>query len=276
MKKTDFRKAYLSFVRLYGAIYSDHAYQILKGYFPDLKKSVFNKDLKSRHLKQTRGYNILTCGHQHYVIAKEFFASEDIDETFNQQGEKPFFVPSTFEEFIQYGDATYPLLANPKYREDLQSFIKQHLIFEQSEDEDNPLDKDKCAELAARCLAYQMEFDDNIEHIIKLVEALEIDLSDDKTMREFLEIIQNIVNNTRNIYNCGFTPTEMIAMNGPIDFNDIKMTMGKNMKEMFLKGEIDPFEYLESLEKSDLPKAIKESLKQEINEIIKEIKVGQA
>ena len=45
---------------------------------------------------------------------------------------------------------------------------------------------------------------------------------------------------------------------------------------MFLKGEMDPFEYLESLEKSDLPKAMKESLKQEINEIIKEIKVGQA
>lgn len=274
MKKTDFRKAYLSFARLYGAIYSEHAYQILKGYFPDLKKSVFNKDLRSRYLKCTRGYDIFTCGHQRYVITRDYYNNEDIDETFHQQGKKPFYIPDTFEEFVEYGNLGKPLLVNMEYANDLKRFIKCHLKLD--EDEKNQLDKDQCSEKATYCLMRRMESETDLNDIFELTDQLKIDLSEEKAMEKFVGMIQNIMNNTRNIYNCGFTPMEMLKMSGPVDPNEIRVSIGQNMRKMFFTGEMDPFDYLESIEKSDLPSGMKESLKEEMKEIIKEIKVGKA
>ena len=38
MKPSDFRKFYMTFIELYGAIHSDDAYIIMKKWFPDLLK----------------------------------------------------------------------------------------------------------------------------------------------------------------------------------------------------------------------------------------------
>ncbi len=276
MKKSDFRKAYLSFARLYGAIYSDNAYQILKKYFPRLKKSAFNKDLKSRYLKLTKGYDLFYCGYQHYVITRDYFRSEDIDEVFRQQAKKPFYIPETFEEFVQCGDGENLLLTNLDYEKDLRRFFKRHLIKEEKEEGKEPVDEDKYSEIATYCLIRHMEYEFEIGEIIDFAKRLGLNLSEEKTLQKFVEIMQNIINNMRNIYNCGFTPMEMIKMSGSIDFDNMKVKIGKNMKNMFLSGKMDPFEYLQSIDESDLPYETKKSLKEEITNIIKKIKSGKA
>ena len=107
MKPKDFRNCYLSFVQLYGAIFSDDASNIIKIYFPDLKKSELINDLRSRCDKLTRGYAIIKAVKGKYVICDELYDYDDLDKLFDRQTDKPFFIPKTYEEFLKYQDYSF-------------------------------------------------------------------------------------------------------------------------------------------------------------------------
>ena len=116
-----------------------------------------------------------------------------------------------------------------------------------------------------------------MEYIIKRLTLWKFEFATEDDFSAVVGILQNLTNNTRLFANNGFTPNELLNLRGPINPNNVSMTIGPNMKKMFESGEIDIKEYLDGIINSDLPPLVKQSLIKELKDIKFDIdKKGEA
>jgi len=102
IKRSILTTCYKAFANLYGFIIMESAYDVLRTYFPNLKKNDLEKDLKSRLLKYTRDYNIVRVNNKSYAVVLENYEDKEITDLIHEQGGTPFYIPETFEELSIY------------------------------------------------------------------------------------------------------------------------------------------------------------------------------
>ena len=75
----------------------------------------------------------------------------------------------------------------------------------------------------------------------------------------------------RTPYNNGFTPHEMARMMPKGRIDKMQLTLGPNIRNSLLNGDIDPLKMMKQIKTANIPKTAKESLKKELRDIIIEL-----
>lgn len=262
MKQSEFRIFYLAFATLYGAIYSEEAFLIMRKFFPNLTKKEMYADIKNRSDKLTVGYWIYKCPKGKYVIGRDYYTSEELDKLFQKHTDKPFYVPKSFEDFKKYKDGSYWWEENKTLIAKMTRFLDKHTL--KRNDFNYPL-------VLLMIIHDSISECVDLQEIVDCLEQRGTVFGDINEINKFAGLYQELNNHTRFITNCGFTPEELAAFYGPPDMNNIQMTIGPNMRENFYSGESNPQEYLDGLSKSDLPDSIKKSFGDELRKIISDL-----
>lgn len=260
MKSSQLRKFYLAFVYYYGAIYSDEAYKIIKGFYPDFKKETLINDLKKRVEKMTRQYMVLETTDDRYVICNEIYDDHDLDELFYQQGNKPFFVEKDLDTYLDEIGLDFP-----KEYEDLRKHLVKNIKA------DDKKTKEQLAEIylimffvkVRNSLGGQDALNEMIQEALDLCNYEGLDEA-----KKLIDLIAKAYNNTGMITNRGYSPMEMRKKEGPVDLSNLQIQTGDNMKNMMLDGELDAQEMLEQIRNADLPEMMKNSMIEQLEKVI--------
>ena len=261
-----FRESYLSLGHLYGAIYSDDAFKILKGYYPELTKSKLLADLKSRTEKNyTLGYRVFKVSDpetgrilpKQYLICGEIFTDKEIDLILDSAYGKPFYTPP-LETFKKYSDRWF--------RENQSEFDQIVRFF---------LDHTKPGEqtISMPDTFYERHFKscDSIYYS----EKLEIILSNpffgrsfqnERDVKRFFNMLMRLLNNTKCPSNRGYSPNEITRLMPKRD-GPLTLTLGPNITQAMLRGEVDIDAYRQSIIESKLPPETALPLLAQLNEI---------
>lgn len=263
MKASELRKIYIAIARLYGFMYSQELFLLLDHYGIKYKKADIYKDLSSRLGKFTHRYCIERMKRNEYLILDDYLDTDSFDALFQLKAGKPTYYPPTYEDFLNYSISTY-VDENEKaaFQGICDALLKR--VKDQSK-----------AELITTIIMYRFEFYD-IHSVLEYLEEINDIFKDVDDMMKFLKTFQKHANNIRLRSNNGFTPLEMRDISGPIDPNNIVLTIGPNMRNSFLMGEMDAYEYLKEVEESSISRKAKESLSNELKAIIKEIEENKA
>ena len=262
MTQSELRKLYLSVTYLYGYVYSSDLFKILDHYEIKYKKEQILKDLQDRCTKRTRYFCVQKMKGSSYLIINSIYDNEEFQELKSQKKGKPMYFPKTYDGLLLYSSGG---IVDKKEKEGLDNiilFLKRHSKMEET----------KLMIIASiMMLSMKKALGENVlEETFQWLEICDIELNE-KTMNRFIKIIENTNNNLRLPSNNGFTPNEMLGMRGPIDPNKVVFSIGPNIRESFLDGTSDPYEFLKELEDANLPLNMKESLKAELLSIIDEI-----
>lgn len=268
MKLKEFRTCYLSFVNLYGAIHSDYAFQIMKKYFPSLTKKEMYKDMKSRYEKYTREYEIIKTTDNKYVVKAVYLTYENLDKLFDSQGDKPFFIPETFEELERYSNSSYWL-------DDFENIINRFITFisrfMESDDEKKTSRRILSLIYTIRIYVESLDILDFGKYI-DLLDKYKIKIDKEEDIKAYLDYITLFNNYSKHISNRGYSPNELKELIGGVDKENVKLTLGPNIKKRLLEDPGAAEEYLEMIKNSDIPNVAKHSLITEVNEIIEQVK----
>ena len=259
MKAPDFRKFYLTFTELYGAIYSDDAYEIMKRFYPKLLKKDMYADMKTRVGKWTRGYCVVPTANGKYVVCSEYMDNNDLDDLFRVQADKDHYVCDSLEGYWKIGTEGVPV---PKEKKKLDRFLKQHST--------EQIKATLCSDNLYHHLKISVDTDAGINYAFRTLERFGIILEDEKDMQTFFDLYADLSKNTRMYYNCGHTPIEIRKSSPAYDPSRTLLVIGENMKKMFINGEMDPEEYLETIKANkQIPLLMKDDLIRQLKEIIK-------
>lgn len=261
MKESDLRKLYLSVVNLYGFVYSKDLFKILNHYEIPYKMDQILKDLQNRTEKMTRFYYVQKMKSS-FLIINPRYSNEEFQMLCSQKQNKPMYFPKTYENLLQYSNYAFKDENEKDGFTNLYTFLKRHT---------NELEPRLETLVDLILISLKESHGNGIQEVFSLFELFNFELPDEKAMEKFLKILQNVSNNLRMPSNNGFTPNELRKMSGPIDLNNVVLTIGPNMKENFLNGTSDPYDYLKELENSNMPQLMKDSFRNELLEIIKEI-----
>lgn len=267
-KAKTYREFILGCVKLYGAINSNDAFGIFKNYFKDATKKDFLDDLKQRSQRPfTKDYLIWTTSKRNeYLITGERIYEEEIDAYLSLQADKSFYLPQTYEEFLN-------CVSYQKWKEGNYKAVNKLIeILSNAHKDHNAVFADlSISVLYEDIRGMDIVKDINpIEMCLKRLSLWEYEI-DDNNIEPLINCFQNLMNNIRYGSNRGHTPLELLEMRGPIDINKVTMSLGPNTREMFANGELDIKEYIDGIINSDLPPSIKQSLMKELLEIQKEI-----
>ena len=260
MKSSQLRKFYLAFIYYYGAIYSDDAYKIIKGFYPDFKEETLLNDLKKRVGKMTRQYMVLETDDDRYVISNDLFNDDDLDELFYQQGNKPFFVENDLDRYLdEFG------VDLPKEYDNLQKYLDKHIKIKDKKMREQLTDIYQLMFFTRirNSLGGQSEINDMIQEALDLCGIEDLNKAND-----LIKHIMEAYNNTPMITNRGYSPIEMRKKEGPVDLSNLQIQMDDNMKHMMLDGELDAQEMLEQIRNADLPEMMKNSLIEQLEKVI--------
>ena len=267
IKPKQYREFYLACIRLYGLIDSNNAFALFKHYYPDAKKMDFIKDLKSRLLTFSQDYCIWkTVKRNTYLITTAIMDEEEIDNLIELQDDKPFYVPDTYDEFLNCTSYQNYKKDNEKEVNSLINVLKKchkdrslseikitvSVLYEDIRDASSVNDVDPITLALKRLLVWGYEMNQ-------------------KQIEQIANHLIKLSNNMRYPSNRGYTPSELMKMSKPIDKDKLVMSIGPNMRKMFESGEMDPKEYLNGIINSDLPSMVKKSLIDELKEIIDDI-----
>ena len=202
MKSSQLREFYLAFVYHYGAIYSDDAYKIIKGFYPDLKEETLIKDLKKRVGKMTRGYMVLETEDDNiFVISNVLFTNEDLDELFYEQGKKEFFVEKNLDVYL--GNSGENFLKEYK---DLRRYLERHI--KANNKTERIIMSDIYLLKFFTTVKYSFVGDDVIKKMLQeVIDLCEIENID--KVNTLLKLIMEAYNNTPMITNRGYSPKQM-------------------------------------------------------------------
>lgn len=267
IKPKQYREFYLACIRLYGLIDSNNAFLIFKHYYSDAKKMDFIKDLKSRLLTFSQDYCIWKTGKRNtYLITSAIMDEEEIDNLIELQEDKPFYVPDSYEEFLNCTSYQNWKKDNEKEVNSLINVLKKchkdkslseieitvSVLYEDTRDASSVKDVDPITLALKRLLVWGYEMNQ-------------------KQIEQIASHLIKLSNNMRYPSNRGYTPSELMKMSKPIDKDKLVLSIGPNMRKMFESGEMDPKEYLDGVINSDLPPMVKKSLTDELKEIIDDI-----
>lgn len=261
IKAKDLRQCYLAFVGLYGAIFSEDALKIIKYYFPDITKTILYKDLSSRVDKFTRGYQVIKTTKKGYVICKEYYDFDDLNKLFSIQQDKEFYIPSTYEELLSFSDGSYWDTVNKEILDEFERYLNKRC--------DNPF-------VVTKLIYFHVRHDSlNTQGLFDMIGRFGVVFKDDNDLQKFINLYMRLCNKTKTIENRGYSPEEMLKRH-PLDLSKTKLSIGPNMKDMFYDDELDVEEYLNALNDSHIPESMKESMKEELIDIIARKKNNKA
>ena len=267
IKAKYYREFYLACIKLYGIINSDNAFRIFKKYYPDALKSDFINDLKSRLLTFSRDYVIWkTTKRNTYMITSDITDEEEIDALVKLQADKPFYMPESYSDFLSAANYETWKKDNEKDVNKLINIIKRskgNIDYIKAETIVMILYED------VRCMEH-FEGYNPIEMILKRLALWDCEIKE-SLIDDFFNVLKVVLNDIRYPSNRGYTPNELCKMSGPINLNNLQMTIGPNMRKRFLSGELDIKEYLDGIISSDMPPSVKRSLIEELKEIKKDI-----
>ncbi len=260
MKPSEFRKIYLASVFLYGVLDSALLYKIMRHYRLKVTKEQLLKDLATRVGKKTNNYYVAKIRKDSYFLVDTIFSNDELYELLLAKEGKPVYIPKTYEMFLKYSNVHYADENKEAAFSKITSFLKK-------------IDKrdEQIIAIIADILIDKLVYY-GFQNALNSFETMQIKFSDEKELEQFIAILSECSNNLRMPSNNGFTPKELAEANGPIDPSKIRLKIGKNMRNSFLNGELDPYEYLKALEDDDeLPKDVRDYLIDEIKDIIGEI-----
>ena len=243
----ELREAYICLSNLYGAIYSDDAFKILKRYYLNLTPKAYESDLRKRAAREYNiGYSVVETDKEGvYLIYKQTLTDEEIDEIIEEGYEKPFYVPP-FEVFRKY--------INPSFRENQREIdrVVDYIMYKTKPR------SDKFDDGFLR-IVYDALLKDvtpkNMNHFLKVITEDEnfgrVFNSIDE-LNAFMAPFNKLVNNTKIYTNRGYSPLELAAKM-PRSKGPLQITLGPNIRNSLLNGEIDIEEYRQGVIDSNLP-----------------------
>lgn len=265
MKPSTLRQFYLTFVNLYGVIFYTDAYDIIKKYYPDLKKSTLLKDLKDRNSKMTRTYAVLKNGDKKdpYLIADEFLSDEEITDILLQQRGKPFFVCDKLEEYFEY---TYSLGYNPGYQP-MVDFAYDKMKQKADKKEARAMAEIFvgmiCERIHSDCSDAMKSFNDLIQ---KMIDVLELKTKEE--IENMLKLYIELQGNVKMFANKGFSPFELRKILPPGDPDNLVVNIGDNIRNRMMDNDVDIDEIIEDLKHDrNLPEKMRDDLIRQFEEM---------
>lgn len=265
MKASVLRQFYLTFVNLYGVIFYTDAYNIIKKYFPNFKKSTLLKDLKDRSDKMTKRYIVLKNKDKKdpYLICDEFLSDEEIGQIIYEQHNKPFFVCDDLEEYFEY---TYSLGYNPGYQP-MIDFAYNKLKKKNDKNEARILADlfvgMLCERIHSECGDPMKSFNDMIQKSIDILE-----LETDREVEKMLKLYMELQSNVKMFVNRGHSPLELRKIMPPVDPENLVVNIGDNMRNHMMDDDIDLDEIIEELKNDrDLPERMRDDLIRQFEEM---------
>ncbi len=262
MKSKDFTLFYKFFANMYGAIYSDDAYLIMKIFFPSLLKKEMYKDMKSRVYLDTKGYTVYKTVDNKYVITRPSFDFDDLDQLFELQGNKPFFVPENLLGVEYYTNRDFFFDKND---DDLESFY-YFLTFR--------LKTKKVLQPAVYNIykRFDILFDSidtpKFSKFMDILYEYKFECIEEDDINTLMRVYTNLNNNTKTITNRGYSPKELKELVVPETTNEVVIT--PDMRKRFLNNPGEAEKFLKKIRVSDLSMIEKQSLIDEINQIIEQ------
>ncbi len=259
MKASQLRKIYLASVFLYGTIDSNQLFKLIKHYKLDVTKSALIKDLESRVDKKTVNYYVGKKNSKTYFLVDTILTNDEFNDLVAMKYDKPYYYPSTFEDFLKYADISYVDEEKINAYKKIISFLKEH----DNRDEDY-------LRIVSDVLINRLIYND-LDGINDDIKELEIHLDGDKDYEKFINLLIDCHNNLRLPSNNGFTPNELHSLTGTVDVSKMLLLLGKLFKEAFLNGELDPYEFLKEVKEDEmLPLDVKDCFINALEKIIEE------
>lgn len=259
LKAKDFRKCYKSLIKLYGAIISDDIFKILKHYYPDLKKRDLNADLKTRCDKSTRGYVVYRTNDRKYLLTNDMMTFPMVDALFQKQEGKSFYIPDTLKEFLAYGDFDEWL----NNLDDIHQEVKEKL--------ESILSEEDIIKFLFMC-GTNTEYtkDSPLDSFKEDMDFMEIKYNAED--EDFLVFCYNLLLiNTRYPVHKGHTPLEMFVLSGKEEFEQFVDGMIDQIRNGIYNGDINPQKLLENVDDLEMDEISKETIRDELREIITDL-----
>ena len=249
MNKKQLTDFYKTCANLYGAIYSDEAFDILKKFFPDFLKRDFIEDLKQRFGVRHKGYKIIKISSKYkYFITHEYCNSGDIDCILEDGKGIPYFIPSdNFEEFIKYSDLKVSAAEEHRaisiYKRNLDKLVPSYTD-EQKE------------QLITMIFMYDYT-KHYLDDLIFLIDEGKLPEIPEDKFADLTNFVDDIYNNKRLFENRGHTINEISEMMGPYDPVAVITTF---IKEGIRQGLLDHEGIEEFVNSLDMEADIKEKI----------------
>ena len=256
------REAYICIGNLYGVLESDEVFTLLKNYYPELKKSTLTNDLKKRsEMILIREYVVVpTTKRGHYIVADPIMDEEDWDRIFDESSGKPLYIPP-FEEFLRYRDPLY------RANEEDYDAITRFIMRRGKSRNGSPLNE------------YLVSF--NVKDLFRrhdFNKALSLLLGDEYFGYEFqreedidtlINLINKAYNKTRIPENHGYSPSQLLKMMPMPQKGPLTISLGPNMVQSMLRGEMSIGDYRKAIQESPLPLETKEDIYRQLDAIQK-------
>lgn len=265
MKKNELRTLYLSGIRLYGYLLDTDIFNILDHYGIEVDKETIYKDLADRY-KRKNDYQIyyMSLGKKRFALLP-FDGDDDlVQKLAKAKGNKPFYYPKRYEDFIKYADEDYFDENQSLALDELSRFLNSKFKID---------DKSKLYGLAFYIIdILETSFGgEGLYTAIDVLDRYDLHFDSEKDIEKYVALLQKTANNLRTPYNNGFTPHEMARMMPKASIDKMQLTLGPNIRNSLLNGDIDPLEMMKQIDTSNIPKMAKESLKKELRDIIIEL-----
>lgn len=267
--KKEYQDLFKAMANLYGIIDSDEIYILFNKYYEKVLKKDIEEKLKELYEKPKRDYvAIKIIGERNkYLLVNHYLNQDEFNEILDARENKPLYIPKTKEELLEFKkDSNMTKLEAELYNE-LQYFLVKRCKNEK---------KEFHTFMVVMYLLIRNRIDCQNENILELLNKKDFHFKDAKDIQKFLDLWMKVVNNTKIYPNKGYSPEEMLKISGPVDVNNLSVTLGPNMKDALFDNKMDPRKLLLELENSDLPKVAKESLKRELLNIIEKQEKNKA
>ena len=253
---TDFYKA---FVNLYGAIDSNDAYPIMCRYIPGLKKKDFINDLKERYQGYQTKFQIIKTTINTFIIADIKYSFDDLDRLFSYQGNKPFYVTDSLDEYLRFSNDMYGVFKdeNESYLSQIESICLKNKVDENNIDKINKVIFDN--------IYNWKKFD---QKTINRLDKLGLKFHSEIELKSFIDVYYKIHNNTRIRTNRGFTPSELSRSVSNDNSSNPKVELGEEFKNLVLSNEFNPTQFIIRVKNMNLPESVKESLISQMKELL--------
>ena len=216
--------------------------------------------MSKRFDKNALDYYVLKDSKNHYGVFKDNIDEETFDAIIVEQRDKPTYLPNSFEDFLKFSDLNYFDKNESIHREKLANFFSKQTKSGSSS-----------AYIFAGIVMMFMRTE-KFQEIFKHLEDMHLLPDNENDLQELLTLISNAYNNTRMPSNNGFTPIELRNLHGPINPNNVQLSIGPNIRNQLINGDLNIYElYKEIDENNEMPLMMKESLKSQLKEIINEM-----
>lgn len=268
------RKYFTAMANLYGIIPLREAYEIAKHFSPrSFSEEEFfafariaahednNHEILGEEALYTDGQPTAFADYEIVNLdLLEDIASEEMAyyKVKERQHGKDYYIPPTKEELLAYTDDGY-VAVTPEYTA-FKHFLRTHY-----EPDEELFDID----FAVQIMFIKIRIDVDMSAALQNFAYYGFKLRDDDDFVRFAELYQNHANNARIFSNCGYTPCEIRAMQPPEYDKNATISIGKNMREMLMRGELNVDDLRRGIMEQELPnERMRDSLLEQIDEIV--------